>query len=146
MRTQSSSSARVWIWLLVAAIVGSGVSPLLMAQDEAKPMANRPRLPRYYAKVVTPQQRKEIYGIQAQYQAEIDALQKQLDALTQKRDAEIRGTLDAEQQKHLDELVATAEAKQAKKRAKKADTEKADTEKASAGNASSKKPTSSGGQ
>jgi len=40
------------------------------------------RLPQYYASVVTPEQRKQIYEVQAQYQPKIDALHAQLTQLT----------------------------------------------------------------
>ena len=56
------------------------VPSLLGAQDSAaKPRAKpRGRLPAYYAKVVTPQQKEQVYSIQAQYEPKIDALERRL--------------------------------------------------------------------
>jgi len=88
------------------------------ATEESSTSAPKPRrrLPYYYAKVVTPQQRETIYQIQAQYEPQIAELRKQLKALVAKRDAEIRDVLSEEQQKHLDELIAEAKRKAAQRR------------------------------
>lgn len=82
------------------------------AQNEP-PAAQAPvraprRLPAYYARVVTPQQRVEIYAIQEEYSAQIAELEAQLQELEAQRDAEIRQVLSAEQQEQLDALIAAA--------------------------------------
>ncbi len=55
------------------------------------------RLPAYFAAVVTPTQREEIYKLQAEYAAQMEKLQAQLAALLADRDREVDGVLDPEQ-------------------------------------------------
>lgn len=104
---------------LVAMFIGSQVSTDdTRAQDDAKPAVKaeakktpkkpRGRLPNYYSKVVTSEQREEIYKLQATYNAQIEELQKQIVDVTKKRDEEVRGVLSPEQQKQVDELTAAA--------------------------------------
>jgi hypothetical protein len=107
-------------FLVVAALSLSFIVPsLLGAQDSAaKPRAKpRGRLPAYYAKVVTPQQKEQVYSIQAQYEPKIDALEAQIVALERERDEAIRGLLSATQRTQIDELTAAAEAKRAERKA-----------------------------
>ena len=66
----------------------------------------------------SPPHQKKNYALQAQYSAKIDDLQKQLQDLIAKRDADIRGVLTADQQKKLDEALGdTTKAKSSKKSA-----------------------------
>lgn len=78
------------------------------------------RLPAHYAKVgVSDEQRKTIYGIQAGYNTQIEALQKQIDALKAKEDAEVVAVLTPDQKKKLDEFIAEAKKAAEERGAKK---------------------------
>ena len=72
------------------------------------------RLPQFYGKVVDQPQRKQIYAIQESYEADIQKLEQELQALKDKRDAEIRALLRPEQVKEIDRLMADAQAKRKK--------------------------------
>jgi hypothetical protein len=69
------------------------------------------RLPRYYAQVVNPEQRVEIYLIQDSYHDRIADLKAQLEALTSERDKKIAAVLTPSQRKKVEELEAEAKAK-----------------------------------
>ena len=86
--------------------------------DEAKPKRAKPRgrLPVYYTRVVSQEQRDQIYALQAKFQAEIDKLLSQLKLMEQQRDADIRKVLSPEQQKRVDALVAEAKLKREERR------------------------------
>ena len=100
------------ITLLWAAAVGRG--------DESKPATDTPtkpkaagkdhakgdRLPPYFAKIVSPEQREAIYKIDEDYMPKIKDLQKQLEDLRAEESAKIRAVLTPEQQKQLDDAVA----------------------------------------
>jgi Spy/CpxP family protein refolding chaperone len=73
----------------------------------------RPRLPMYYGKVVTEEQRQKIYDIQRKYFPQIRALQKQLEALIAKRDAEIEAVLTPQQKAEIERLRKEAAARRA---------------------------------
>ncbi|GAB6165763.1 hypothetical protein JCM19992_17630 [Thermostilla marina] len=127
----------VFFRVAAAVIVGSAVvwmSNLATAQETTKPSAAptqaaatqssqpatndaktgtsnfRPRLPNYYAAVVSEQQRQQIYAIQREYWEKIQPLLKQLEALEAERDAKIEAVLSPEQkaavQKARDEAAA----------------------------------------
>ena len=82
--------------------------------------AAKGRLPAYYATIVDDRQRQEIYGIQAEYHARIEALRAELEALVNERDEKIRGVLSPAQAQRLDGLIASAQAARAAKAAQKA--------------------------
>ncbi|MBW3542592.1 MAG: hypothetical protein KY476_20200 [Planctomycetes bacterium] len=93
---------------------GDAVRGTLLAQAEEKadaPKATarkkpRGRLPNYYGQLgISQQQRTEIYAVQALYSEEIDALEKQLAELKEKRDAEVEAVLTAEQKAKLAEII-----------------------------------------
>lgn len=86
-----------------------------------KASAFRRRLPNYFGQVgLSKEQKDGIYKIQETYHNQIAALQKQIADLEEKRDSESRGVLTEEQQKKLDELVATAKSRaDARKKKKK---------------------------
>ncbi|MBW3600602.1 MAG: hypothetical protein KY475_25480 [Planctomycetes bacterium] len=77
------------------------------------------RLPLYYAQVVAPYQRENIYGIQAKYEDQIKELQAQIRAILAKREAEIEQVLFPEQREVLKKLRAEAEAQRAAAAAKR---------------------------
>jgi Spy/CpxP family protein refolding chaperone len=67
----------------------------------------------YYGKVVTEEQRQKIYDIQRKYFPQIRALQKQLEALIAKRDAEIEAVLTPQQKAEIERLRKEAAARRA---------------------------------
>ncbi|MGH7192205.1 MAG: hypothetical protein ACREJM_01585 [Candidatus Saccharimonadales bacterium] len=116
--------------LLTVAVVFPLVSALAWAQqasekkagDAANPAAGaaakarakpRGRLPAYYARVVSGDQRDKIYAIQQSYEPKIAELQAQLKALTDKRDAEMEAVLTADQKTKVQQLAADAKGKRA---------------------------------
>jgi hypothetical protein len=106
-----------------------GVTAPKAAGDEeavkarAKP---RGRLPVYYSRVISQDQRETIYGLQAKFQAEIDKLMEQLRKLEADRDLEVRKVLSEEQKQRVDAFVAEAKAKR-ESRQKKTSTDTAAT-------------------
>jgi hypothetical protein len=67
------------------------------------------RLPSQYGKLgLSDAQRQKIYGLQAQYDDQLDALEKQFAALKAKRDQEIEAVLNDSQRKVLSTLVEAA--------------------------------------
>jgi Spy/CpxP family protein refolding chaperone len=69
----------------------------------------QPRLPQYYAQIgLTDAQRNQIYAVQARFRDDIQALEKRLALVRQRRDREIQSLLSREQKLKLDELVAAA--------------------------------------
>jgi len=119
---------------LAVLLCALGSLPILtQAADEkssdtnAKPAAVKPagRLPAHFGKFVDKPQREKIYSIQAKYADKIEDLQEQLKDVMLQRDKEIREVLTSEQQKQLDELLATVRAKM-KSAKKSADVDKTD--------------------
>ena len=88
---------RVLLVVFIAAV--AGVTSLSIGQ-EGKEKA-KGRLPAYFAAIVTPRQRDEIYALQDRYAKQIAALREQLDALTKQRDAEIENVLNEDQKEKL---------------------------------------------
>jgi len=62
------------------------------------------RLPTYYSRVVTDEQRDRIYTIQAKFNSQILKLNDQLKSLTTKRDAEVEKVLTEEQRAEIASL------------------------------------------
>jgi hypothetical protein len=130
--------------MLVAVLCLAGTLPILSrAADEkapsaadAKPLAAKAagRLPSHFGKLVDKTQREKIYEIQTKYAEKIEDLQEQLKELMLQRDAEIRAVLTAEQQKKLDELIATVKSKS--KAGKKAAAEEKAASESKSGDAS----------
>lgn len=65
------------------------------------PRRPRGRLPTYFARVVTAQQREQIYDLQAQYQEQLDELLEQVRKLEAQRDMEVFQVLTPEQQQQV---------------------------------------------
>ena len=83
----------------------------------AKP---RGRLPDYFSAVVTAEQREKIYAIQKDYDAKIDPLEGQIEALTKERNEKIKALLTPEQKRRVEDLKAAAKkVRDAKKDAKR---------------------------
>ena len=61
----------------------------------------KPRLPPYYSRLVTPQQRERIYWIQQRYYIEIEKQRSRINKLEQERDKLIQACLTASQFKQL---------------------------------------------
>jgi KaiC/GvpD/RAD55 family RecA-like ATPase len=92
------------------------------ATKGAKP---RGRLPVYYVRVVTQEQREKIYSLQAKFQTDIDRLLIELKKIERQRDLEVRGVLKPEQQEKVDEWVAEAKAKREQRRKANSTSQKA---------------------
>jgi len=113
--------------LLAAALMGYGVASLspqttISAQEKPAAAATETkkaggRLPPYYGQVgLSTEQREKIYGVQATYASQIEALQKQIASLEEKRDGEINAVLTADQKKQLDSLRAAAKEKTSRRK------------------------------
>jgi len=102
--------------LLLTAVILS-VAGFVIGQESSE--KKRPRLPRYFADIVSELQRVQIYAIQEAYSKKIAAVQEQLTALEKQRDAEIEGVLDAQQKARLKLAQEAAAAKRAKAAAEK---------------------------
>ena len=90
---------------LVVAVIALGA----WAQEPAKTQKKfKVRLPAYYAKVVEPGQRKQIYKIQEQHYQQVQPLLKKIRELEKKRDAEIESVLRSEQLEKVKEYIAAA--------------------------------------
>lgn len=79
----------------------SATSP---ANEQAQASKLTGRLPRYFAKVVDNEQRREIYRIQAEYVGKIEALEKQLEALRRAEMQAIVEVLSKEQWQQIQQL------------------------------------------
>ena len=75
-----------------------------------QPRRPRGRLPTYFARVVTAQQRETIYDLQMKYQEQLDVLLEQVQKLEQQRDMEVFDVLSPEQQQQV--TAWTEEARQ----------------------------------
>ncbi len=97
-------------------------APAAAAEKPAAAPAKKARagqLPPYYGEVVDDAQRQKIYAIQAEFNAQIKALQAKLDALKKERDDKIAAVLTPEQRKQVDDLRAVAKAKRDSKKTAK---------------------------
>jgi hypothetical protein len=102
-------------------------SDSLSGQDGKKKAKGR--LPAYYADLVSDTQKTQIYAIQEKYAQQIAALMEQLEALNDKRDAEIEAVLNADQRAKLKQAQQEGAAKRKKATAdKKAAKDAASTE------------------
>lgn len=111
---------------IAAAVLCLVLPAMLAAQDDPSSRAEpRGRLPSYYAQVITPQQKEQVYQAQAEYEQQIDALEAKIEALEKKRDDAVRALLTAEQRKQVDQLAAVAKAKRDERKAKEKQAESA---------------------
>lgn len=84
----------------------------------------RGRLPNYFSRVVTDDQRESIYEIQVRFNRQIADLQQQIEQLTTERDETVEKVLTPEQMAEVQKLRDEAKAKKAAKAAKKSDSSK----------------------
>ncbi len=107
----------VVVVLVLGVTYGQGQAPDQV--EQAKEF--RGRLPAYFSSVVDDRQRQQIYAIQRHYFGQIEDLKAQLEALTDKRDAEVYAVLSLQQRAEVECLEAAAKAKRnAKKKIGKA--------------------------
>lgn len=115
---------RVAVLSLLLTMVDWAVADEQAGEPTRPPAAQRSeprgRLPNYYTRVVTPEQREKIYGIQQQYAMKIEALEKQLAELVAQRDAEVDKVLTPEQRTQVKALADEAAAR-ARQRRQQAD-------------------------
>ncbi|REJ86364.1 MAG: hypothetical protein DWQ34_27580 [Planctomycetota bacterium] len=112
----------LWLALLVSAVA---VPPMIAAQqdedaaaaEEAEESQPRGRLPNHFGKIgVSEEQRLKIYGIQADYNAQVDELLAQVEELRGERDAAIEAVLTPGQRERLKELREEAARNRAARR------------------------------
>jgi hypothetical protein len=79
------------------------------------PLKRRPanRLPAYYSKVISQDQREKVLGVNKEYNTKITKLRDDLKALVAARDAALESLLTAEQKEKLKKLKAEAKLKTA---------------------------------
>jgi hypothetical protein len=113
-----SRVARVILPLaVVISLFGAGYVQLAVAQKkaesaaEAKQAPRKPRLPNYFSKVVTEEQRAKITAIQEEYFPQLETKRGELKALNTKQDAAIQKILSKEQWEQIETLRAEAKAK-----------------------------------
>jgi len=84
--------------------------------EEKKPRKKpRGRVPNHYGKLgLSPKQKETIYGIQAKYDQQIDALEKQIEELEAEEDQEIEDVLTDVQRARLQEILKEVEARRKK--------------------------------
>ncbi len=107
-RVANRSVGSVLILATLALSAGYAVSASAQKAEEKE---RRPRLPNYFAKVVTDDQRSEINTIQEEHAPQIMKLREDLATAIAKRDAAIEKVLTAEQRKEVAKLRAEAAAR-----------------------------------
>jgi hypothetical protein len=85
------------------------------AKSKAKPKKPQGRLPRFYDRVVSDEQRQKIYAVQQEFAPKINALKAQLAELLRQQDEKIDAVLTPEQQKKVQELREASKTKAADK-------------------------------
>ncbi len=103
----------------LSAVGQQNAADIKAARNVARKNETQGRLPAYYGQIVDEGQRQRIYQIQANYHPQIESLLAQVEALTVKRDEEIRAVLSPEQRQRLDTLINGAKANRAAKAAQK---------------------------
>ncbi len=78
-------------------------------KEVKKPRAKpRGRLPAYFSAVVSPEQRKAVYALQAKYAEQMTALEAQITALKTQRNKEVDAVLKPEQLEQVNKKRAAA--------------------------------------
>jgi len=111
------------------------------AAEEAKPASKAvaakgkgkrgPRLPAYFAAVVTEEQRAKVLEAQAEFTADIQAKRKELNSLIDQRDTALMKLLKPEQRKAVEQARAEAKARRAAASAERKSAAEAAAKKAS---------------
>lgn len=88
----------------------AGSETSMQAKDEKQKVAPKltGRLPRYFASVVSPEQRQEIYRIQNDYRKQIEQLQRQLEDLRLAELDEVTQVLSESQKRQVETRRAAA--------------------------------------
>lgn len=113
------------LWMPGQAMLGAQEPGANQSSDTQNKKATTPkkqkkpkgRLPVFYSKVVSGDQREEIYAIQAKYAPEMDALVEQLVELRNKMQSEIKSVLTPKQVARLKKLRAEAKQRRAERAA-----------------------------
>jgi hypothetical protein len=103
MKTIVSNKNGAMLGLLSAVVIFSIAA---FGQPPAQRAAPRGRLPAHYKDLVSPDQRDEIYAIQAKFNSQIDELEAKIEQLKKQRDEEVEGVLTTAQRTRLKLLVA----------------------------------------
>ena len=117
-----SMGSRLVTWstaiLLVVAIGSINNAAYAQKKDKgADKTAQSGRLPPYYKEIVTAEQKDQIYKIQTEYKAKIDAAIAQYHALTKEQATKIEALLTPEQKQKLDQLKSAPKPKRSAKAA-----------------------------
>jgi hypothetical protein len=106
---QRTTFNRAWVLMLLCGVaMAAGFATQVAAQKADEKKQRTTRLPAHYAKVVTDEQRSDIYAIQEKFEAKLDKARTELKAVVDERDAAIEKVLSAEQRKNVEKLRAEA--------------------------------------
>jgi spermidine/putrescine-binding protein len=107
---KQTTSIRAWVLMLLCGLaMAAGFATQVAAQKAEEKKQRTTRLPAHYAKVVTEEQRSDIYAIQEQFEPKLAKARAELKALVDERDAAIEKVLSAQQRKDVAKLRAEAE-------------------------------------
>ena len=98
---------------------GEPVSKATLLQEESKAESKARRgprrLPLYYARVVSSEQRERIYEIQAEYAEEIQAIENELKKKMSERDQAVQAVLSVEQLDEVKRWISEAKKRRAQR-------------------------------
>ena len=102
---------------------GGPVSQATLLQEEseteAKARRGSRRLPLYYARVVSSEQRERIYEIQAEYAEEIELIENELKKKMNERDEAVQAVLSVEQLDEVKRWISEAKKRRAQRQEEK---------------------------
>ena len=102
---------------------GGPVSQATLLQEksetEAKARRGWRRLPLYYARVVSSEQRERIYEIQAEYAEEIEVIENELKKKMNERDQAVQAVLSVEQLDEVKRWISEAKKRRAQRQEEK---------------------------
>lgn len=106
---KQTNSNRAWMLTLLCGLaMATGFATQVAAQKAGEKKQRTTRLPAHYAKVVTDEQREDIYAIQEKFEAKLEKARAELKAVVDERDAAIEKVLSAQQKKDVEKLRADA--------------------------------------
>lgn len=109
---KQTNSKRAWVVMLLCGLaMAAGFATQVAAQKAEEKKQRTTRLPAHYAKVVTEEQRADIYAIQEQFEPKLEKARTELKAIVDQRDAAIEKVLSAQQRKDVEKLRADAAAR-----------------------------------